>query len=71
MEEKKFTSIKEFGFDPIVIKKQNDEVKDDIQKQIHIQRVFERVIELRYEILLIYRYYGFVLRKIKTIQGQI
>lgn len=69
MEEKKFTSIKEFGFDPIVIKKQNDELKDDIQKQVHIQRVFERVIELRHEILLIYRYYGFVLRKIKSIQG--
>lgn len=67
MEEKKYTSIKDFGFDPEIIKKQNDAITDEEQKLFHIQKVYGRVIELRQEIMTIVRYYGCIMKKIRQI----
>lgn len=69
MEEKKYTSIKEFGFDPEILKKQNESYKTEKDKYEHYKRVLSIIDKVRYDIRIVIRYLYLIEKELTKIIG--
>lgn len=61
--------IKEFGFDPEIIKKQSENYKTEDEKREHLWRVYKKISKISYDLRLILRYLNLVDIEIKKTIG--